>query len=124
MHVFALRKQMPLASWRHRLAQLFVKQRRGRRLAPPVGKMGDAQNAHRAGKRDRQHVVRSYYVSGRLNAPAVDTNVTGSRKRGGKGARLYNTRVPEPAINALLLARHESLAFVLLLRLKAGLQFE
>lgn len=74
--------------------QFLVKQRRRRRFTPALGEMDGAENAHRAGKRDREHVALPDHVSRVGDAPPVDTDIA----RGGKGSRerpgFHNARMP------------------------------
>src|SRR5581483_978272 len=89
---------------------LFVEGGCQRRTAAPMGEIDDAQNSNSARQRNGEHVIPVHGVGGGFGTLSIHTNISCGNKRGGHRSRLYDTRVPEPAINSLLRFRREALS--------------
>src|SRR6202171_5843896 len=93
--------------------QIVIQHARGGRIAPPLRKSDDLEDAHAAIEPDRQHVAGLDGASRRLLAPAIETDMAGPDHRRGAGAGLHHPRVPQPFIETLALQATPIKLFIL-----------
>src|SRR3981081_1831426 len=83
--------------------QIVIQHARGGRIASPLRKSDDPEDAHAAIEPDRQHVAGLDGMARRHFARAIDADMAGLDQRGRAGAGPHPPRLPHPFIETLAL---------------------
>ena len=84
--------------------KILIERRRSARGTPARDKSRHLHHPNAAIERHRNHVAGSHHAPRRIDAGAVDANVTGARQCRRGGARAYQPGVPQPLVDALPIA--------------------
>lgn len=92
-----------LAFFRSPILNILIEHSRRRRIAAPLGKSGDPENANATVETDREHVIDLDEMPRRFLARTVDADMAGLDQRRSTGAGFDDPRMPQPFIETLAL---------------------
>jgi hypothetical protein len=82
-------------------SQVLIKQAGRIGIAAPFRETADLEDAHSVVERDCQHVTQTRTAAGRIDALAIEADMTGGGERRSGAAGAYHARMPQPFIYAL-----------------------
>jgi hypothetical protein len=83
--------------------QISIEHARCRRIAAPLGKSDDLEQANRTIETDRQHVAGFDGMTWSRLAHAIDPDMAGLDEHSGAGAGFDHPRMPQPFVETLAL---------------------